>query len=259
MKKILVILSFLVSMFSSVYAVTFDDAKRGCDNDIGAACSTLGATYAFGLMGVEPDQQKAEQYWKKGCDLNDGSACTTYAATLTDIDEQIKFFEKACSLGNENGCLGVKQQKTFMTNNQKCEDGDGDACYSMANHSVSNSDLEGAIKFFQTGCKAGHTLSCDEVKKLSNGGDKTELNAIKELKTKCDNGDSNSCLLVGMLYIGMIENTEDDMESFSLLMRAPIYFNAGCKLGNKVCCSHAQRIQDAMEQQEEEDEEANDE
>lgn len=230
-----------IIVFSNLHAITFEDAQKGCDNNIGAACATLGAIYANGLGKIEPDIEKAKRYWKKGCDLDNGSACTTYAATIKDPTEQLTIAKKACKLGNENGCKLLKELEIISVEEKKCSDGDANACYSLAQKNALQLRPE-AKKYFQLACKAGNENGCKDYKMLSENGDITKLNAINEIKAKCEKGDGASCSSIGFFYLATVDGLQDNSKIYIRLVSATIWFDQGCKLKDKASCFYKNKL-----------------
>lgn len=246
MKKILLVIFLGIGILSNVNAMSasgFKSAKKACDNNIGKGCAAVGAAYAYGLGGVSPDMEKAKYFWKKGCvELDNASSCTTYSNTLTDTTERISVLEKACKLGNENGCIALRQLKQIIKDEQSCNSGDSKACKKIAEGLVLNLQFDLAKNFLDLSCKAGDKQSCDDIVQISETT-YDNLNIVRLAKEKCYAGDQETCFSTGTYYVELMKITKDKEKILSSMMTALVLYKKGCESGKKEACKVAENIE----------------
>ncbi len=90
--------------------------EKACNAGDPRGCGVAGYWYADGHKGVPKDNAKAATLDKLACQGNVGGACFNLGllyygvkGVARDLDEAARAFDKACTLGEKDGCQNVKQ------------------------------------------------------------------------------------------------------------------------------------------------------
>lgn len=125
--------------------IAIERLGQGCNGTEEWACGTLGYE-VFGekgsKLGKTFDPQASEKWLKLGCDKDDSLSCARLAHLYDDSAsfakgdaEQLALFEKACDLGDANGCANIGMEHLW---------GDG----------IPNRSSDIAISRLKEGCRA---------------------------------------------------------------------------------------------------------
>jgi TPR repeat protein len=94
------------------YQKAADYYKKACDLGYGHGCNNLGILYRFEFK----NGKKGVELYALACDKKDGNGCFNLAHehyigvyASKDIAKAKTLFDKACSLGDRNGCEEAKQ------------------------------------------------------------------------------------------------------------------------------------------------------
>jgi uncharacterized protein len=81
--------------------------KRSCEADNASGCELYARAFERG-MGVAMDADAFHRYMHRACDLGAGGGCRSFALSFDNDDPQrIPFLEKACTLDDTIGCMGL--------------------------------------------------------------------------------------------------------------------------------------------------------
>jgi uncharacterized protein len=111
-------------LYAAGDGVTKDDAKaaalyqQACDEGLMIACVNIGFMYAKGT-GVKADLDKAHALYEQACTGGEAKGCSNLGSVYLRGDAKIpkdrasaiKYYTKACSLGDVASCDWVKGQK----------------------------------------------------------------------------------------------------------------------------------------------------
>jgi uncharacterized protein len=85
---------------------------RACAGRQGSACHVLGAAYLEPALGLAQDLAQGATLVQAGCDLGDRASCSTWAMCLhkgrgvaKNSTHAAQVLEAQCALGNSDGCL----------------------------------------------------------------------------------------------------------------------------------------------------------
>ena len=158
--------------------------KKGCELGDMSSCNNL-ANYLFKGVAGEKDTALARNLYERACEANRAPACTSFGMVLKDMPKErstaIKTFEKACALGDKDGChnagtaylqgANVKKdtQKAKSHLEKACTTGQFQSCANLGIAYQSGEfalpkDPAAAMKFFKIGCELGDAKSCENLK-----------------------------------------------------------------------------------------------
>jgi TPR repeat protein len=113
--KRVVAVGILMGIVSALYAETFEENVRGCDDGNAKACYDAGNTYSAEAY-KEKDYQsavaasKVASFYKKSCNLGYAEGCTAYGMSYAadknkDPQENAGYyFQQGCDGGDVTGC-----------------------------------------------------------------------------------------------------------------------------------------------------------
>jgi len=114
--------SDLGTLYENGIGVTKDESKaaglyrKGCDGGLVIACVNLGFVYSQG-KGVKQDVDKAVALYEKACDADEAKGCLNLGFVYQNGKGKItpdrmmstKYFDRACKLGDPQGCEAAKK------------------------------------------------------------------------------------------------------------------------------------------------------
>lgn len=159
------------------------------------------------------------------------------------INDAVAFYQRACDLGESNGCLLaggllIQQDDTreegLALLESVCKAGDPTGCYGAG--LVLNGDLGGnsspeeAVSFFNRACDAGLAAACGKlgVAYLEGAGVEADTErGVQILEDSCNRGDGASCFELG-------QRASDANDAHD----ATDYFRKSCLAGEGLGCTH---------------------
>jgi TPR repeat protein len=229
------------------------DTKQPGQQLAGPACVELGNGYGLGKLGMKKDAEQALRYLNEACKLGETHACEWarmvkrstgknalsqvlkrckagkakdcseaghrywkgIRSTDKNLDMAIGYFDKACNLGDNLGCmaLGVIYQRGERANPAKME------------------------RYLDKACKAGEAAACRELGKaymLGKAVRKNPRKAAPLLTNACDKNEAQGCMWLAMLYKNGMGVRRDRARAKKLLRKA-------CNGGAKLACKYARR------------------
>ncbi len=93
---------------SGDFSLAFKRFKAACDGGEPHGCTGLGNLYLKG-EGVKKDEKTARELLQKGCDGGAGGGCFLLGRALAKSGDKSGakvFFDRACKMGVEVGCVG---------------------------------------------------------------------------------------------------------------------------------------------------------
>jgi TPR repeat protein len=195
--------------------------RQACGLNDGAACALLGSKYTRHGEGVEPDMNRAVEYFRRGCDLGNLVSCDALVqvgAARTSADEEVE------SAPAEAAAVAAEEARepeadpsepvpvTFDAMRQGCDDGEAIDCLTL-----------------------GHMY------RDGNGAPQDHNRAVAMYRTACDISKSDdpygsyACHFAAAAYESGDGLPRD-------LARALQYYEKSCKAGNDDSCSQAKVV-----------------
>ena len=162
---------------------------KSCEKGEAIACRLIAEIYQNGL-GVSANKEKAFEFFKKSCVGNnaslDAAGCVNAGAMLEmgsgtnkNVNEALKMYNTACSLGENLGCSNYglllyklqKYQESLSFNSKACDHRKvAKSCYISAiqyatSQGVSQNE-QYTIKYLKLACEYGENDACSFLKKL---------------------------------------------------------------------------------------------
>ena len=196
--------------------------QRGCDLKNPAACMNLGFTYAEG-RGIAKDESRAQHYYELGCTGDVAPACSMLGQLLDEQDDAdagagFEYYEKACKLGDKNGCVNaahVYLDEDFAQHDtaqalrlftESCDADNGSGCVGEAHMLALGvgvaADSRSALRLYQKGCSLDAYWGCLSYGIALSNGDLGERDldlARKVLTTSCNAKQAQACSMLESL------------------------------------------------------------
>ncbi len=255
--------------------------QYACEEEGGDRCVDYASAMKNGLYGLA-DPAAGEAMLTAMCDggaLGAAFACTTLgndilygpafgtrAATEPAAEPSVTsaaalpFFEKACALGDENGCYTVQSLKDPYASapaadamapaytrtpeelaalEARCQQSDKDACYDLGNaYNYGEGvtfDVNKATGYYRAACYLKHAAACGVWGDVARYGetDGAMLSAASAYREGCALGLGWTCLEAGFLILdGAFGGVPAPQQAFW-------EFDNGCKLGHQDSCLQA--------------------
>ncbi len=196
--------------------------RQACGMDDGAACALLGSKYTREGRGVEPDMNRALEYFRRGCDLGNAAAC--------DAVEQVEAF--MASATETDGAAAEAESAAAAVA----------AAEAAAEPEADPSDpAPVTFEAMRQGCDDGAAIDCltlGHMYRDGNGAPQDAVRAIAMYRTACDISKSDdpygsyACHFAAAAYESGDGLPQD-------LARALQYYEKSCKAGNDDSCSQA--------------------
>lgn len=258
------------------YTYAYKYYNMACELKDDIACANVGKMYFLGL-GVNKDIKKAEQLFKQACDKNIYEACDDYAylykkeykqfkekelikacdggvsnscieiAANTNPINALKFYLRACSLGDVYGCQqgsnsyvisqqALKDIDEFVKiSDEECIKNNHIACYSLANFHRYLNDTQLAEKYYDKSCNLNSKEGCTSLGILYTELGKTK-ESVEKFEYSCDKlNDSFACARLGHIYEeGISDKTGVNINKNPT--KSKKYFQKSCELGFTKSC-----------------------
>jgi uncharacterized protein len=196
----------------------FDGAcKAGLSEACEAGAVQRRIGYAKKLLVPEPLDM-----WQASCDLNSAGGCAGLADRLdrdrSDLEPAYNAWTRACELGEPHGCseLGVlverkhdpawegEQPSSFYLQ-RGCDNGDPDGCFWLAEKDLPRSGEPHEVSYLllDKACGVEHAPGCARLAQVHLDR-KTSFDdeiAARHLTTACENGEFDSCRVLGGMYL----------------------------------------------------------
>ena len=229
MKKLSLVLVFLVGFTSYAVPNAMDDYKKACLKQDAQGCLNLGLAYAKGIE-TEQDYELAKDYLDIACDLGNTQACTE----LKDIGQN----------HDDSGNLEDNQDNSTESNKIKeddkykkaCDRGDGLACWDFGYLYYQGKEVKRnyakAGKYYKKACDLGNGLGCFNIGYLHEEGIGVKRNypkAVEYYRKSCNLADGTGCYLLALSYEAGkgVEHSRT---------KAKKYCKKACDLGNEDGC-----------------------
>ncbi|MGH6695244.1 MAG: tetratricopeptide repeat protein [Sphingopyxis sp.] len=196
--------------------------RQACGMDDGAACALLGSKYTREGGGVEPDMNRALEYFRRGCDLGNAAAC--------DAVEQVEAF--LASATEADGAAAEADSAAAAVA----------AAEAAAEPEPDPSDpAPVTFEAMRQGCDDGAAIDCltlGHMYRDGNGAPQDAARAIAMYRTACDISKSDdpygsyACHFAAAAYESGDGLPQD-------LARALQLYEKSCKAGNDDSCSQA--------------------
>lgn len=194
-----------------MYAGELEDNKASCENGEAVSCYNIGATYL-----QENKVKKAKSFLTKACDADFNLGCYALGVIATRIEknysDSIKYYSKACALGEAKGCKDAGLVYNDATTGKK--------------------DLKKAVGFYIKACNLGDALSCNNAGAIYEVGKEVQQDYKKALfyySKGCKKDYAHACSNLGSMYHFAQGTAKDDVKAKALLKRA-------CDGGSKRGC-----------------------
>lgn len=202
--------------------------ERGCADKHAGCCLELGRLLAEG-RGVTRDTPRAASLYSRTCNAEVGKGCTRLAELQLLLDEPDqkevqRLFDRACDLGDADGCLEAGSRWAAGTG-------------------VEEASKKEALSRWEKACAGGVARGCAslglnlvlglEVKKDPDRGQKLLLQA-------CNASDAHACKDLGGLHLAELVPEPDPKKGVVLLENAcNLGYGDGC---NELAVAHAQEL-----------------
>lgn len=257
------------------YTYAYKYYNMACDLKDDISCANLGKMYFLGL-GTSKNIKKAEQLFKQACDKDIFEACDDYAylykkeykkfkqeellkaceggvsnscielaQNINPIDG-LKFYLRACSLGDVYGCQQGSNSYVISTealknideftkiSEEECDKNNSVACYSLANFYRYLNNVEQAEKYYNISCKLDNKESCTSLGILYMELKKVE-DSVRNFEYSCDKlNDGFACARLGYIYEEGLST--QGMKIDKNLSKSKKYFQKSCELGFTKSC-----------------------
>lgn len=224
-----------------------------CDNKDFKACFNIAATYYNGEK-TQNNLKQAEKIWLETCEKGAADSCLGVALLYTQngtapTKKAMPFLEKACNLGNANGCynLGVVYHQGEITpkNLKKaralyelaCNGGESFGCHNLANIFDDENNYQAANELFYKACDMGVNMACRNLGNSYRDGkgvqqDSRQAAVFFHKGCKLDDvyADSGACANLGGLYIEEGDGVEQNTK------KAREFLQKACQLGEEIGC-----------------------
>ncbi|HHH54898.1 MAG TPA: sel1 repeat family protein, partial [Bacteroidetes bacterium] len=220
-------------------------------NDI-RACDGLGFLYTRSESFMKPNEALSLKYFMKTCELAPytcekiATAYETGNKLKKNIDNAIKFYEKACDNNLTQSCsklgrihLENQNYKTALPFLIKaCESKEDWSCtqvakvYENGNKEVLK-DKEKSVLFYDKACDFGSRTSCKNLalKYLSEENPAKNMHKVLHYFVKaCDKADADACREVALIYKSGKNGVKINK------MRSLNFFSKACNYGNEKSC-----------------------
>jgi len=180
--------------------------KKACDIGLKEACFNLGVLYEEKLG----NKVKAKKYYNKACLLGNKDGCFNLAHLLEDsnLSKSIKLYELLCKYNYSRACVSlgaIYEEKLYRSNkavifyNKACNLGNKDGCYNLGLKYFKYKDYFNALKYFSKACLYLDGESCFNVGVIYFAGANNKK-AFKFFKNSCELGYAEGCDIEGFLY-----------------------------------------------------------
>lgn len=197
-KRIFLIIMLVTSISISIHASTIEDKEKACTNGDMKKCFILGNIYENGY-GIRQDSLKAKNFYAKACNGGVSLGCDCLwilgnilrwkhenpkVKTKKNCRDHIRYYQKRCKERHAASCtaLGMMYSRRLKANERDdlvhryfvkacyLDDGDGNACYYLANKYVQGrelSELDGqTISIYNKACELGNKSACSKIKQI---------------------------------------------------------------------------------------------
>lgn len=195
--------------------------RQACGMDDGAACALLGSKYTREGRGVDPDMNRALEYFRRGCDLGNAAAC--------DAVEQVEAFQASVAAAADESTAATVAAAEAAVDAATLEEGDP------------SDPAPVTFDAMRQGCDDGAAIDCltlGHMYRDGNGAPQDDARAIAMYRTACDISKSDdpygsyACHFAAAAY----ESGEGLPQD---LARALQLYEKSCKAGNDDSCSQA--------------------
>lgn len=229
---------------------------RGCDLQVGAACTSLGYSHEKGRMAAA-DPVKARQAYLRGCELKNSTACRNAGVAFfkgiggeVDQAQALAFNQKGCELGNLDGCYwaadAIDEGQGTAKDRIKARTLFGENC--ARNHALSCSqygylleqkllpdekrDRKGARAAYEKACRLGSAVGCGNLgimQEWGNGGPPDMAGAFASYDKACEMRLASACAAMARMHA----SGKGTVASPSL---GAAYLHRACELGDARSC-----------------------
>lgn len=196
------------------------------------------ACYNLGLHFLQKNNLVlSESLFEKACKLGNGDGCLErYNEDLftSPHSELIKLLKESCEKGSGSGCEVLytryynHEDITPLILDKGCSFGKGNACYLMANIYWENKNKVEALKMYDRACQRGLKQGCF----YFDFSDKDENIQETTAEKYCSQKIEVACLELGKIY--------NRREKFPLALK---YYQLSCDLKNQSSCSYVIELQ----------------
>lgn len=214
---------------SGYYEKALASGAKACDEGDAPACAVLAMQREHGIDGLMIDKAKAGDLFGKtrkaasaACEKKEGLACNILGflsdggrGVPVDKPRALAEFQRACSLGNGDGCANVGRYHEHAL--------------AGLNKSVSQ-----ALEWYGKACDLGLAEGCHQAAALydEKGPSQDPKRAVALYRRGCDRGSAPACNNLGWSYAnGAAGLATDKQQALTLYRRA-------CSLGNTTACSN---------------------
>lgn len=204
------------------YTVSRELYAKACSNGSAKGCNYLAYMYDH-AMGVTKDANKMFTYYHKACDGNVSWSCNRialiyrngYHDVKVDTKKSTFYFEKACLLGEAEGCFGaavaydfslsVKQDyaKSLKYYTYACDHNYATACYNLGvcyeRGKGAQKDVQKAKNLYIKACKGEDVEACANLGYIYYK-EKNYKKAIDLGENSCDASNGVGCRYLGFMY-----------------------------------------------------------
>lgn len=155
--------------------------EAGCSNNEMEYCAALGVFAEY----LSEDHARARSLYMAACDNGVARGCSGLAGYFwmghdnspRDVKEAAKLFEKACILGDPEGCTGhgitladSQPDLALAALSAGCDGGDPRGCFELGGmyerHADAVDDLQRAARAYDRACRLGDSFGCDWLARL---------------------------------------------------------------------------------------------
>lgn len=186
------------------------------------ACGTPQACFDAGLQADEAkESERAAPLFRAACEGGNGRGCLYFASPLTDREQQLTYFKRACELGGDR----------FSDSSA------GVGCFNAAEQSY-RTDVAGALLLYKKACQSGMLDGCERGSRLAYENERfadAALLARGGCSEKEGEKKESSCGLLGVLHI-FGKGVDKDYEL------AQRYLKRGCAAHDEEACKNQKQL-----------------
>lgn len=186
------------------------------------ACGTPQACFDAGLQADDAkESERAAPLFRAACEGGNGRGCLYFASPLSDKEQQLTYFKRACELGGDRFSTG----------------GVGVGCFNAAEQ-IYPTDVPGALVLYKKACQSGMLDGCERGSRLAYEKERF-ADAAALARGGCSEKEGEkkeaTCGLLGVLHI-FGKGVDKDYEL------AQRYLARGCAAQDEEACKNQKQL-----------------